>query len=354
MAKKLSTASSTEPIAIPESIEALEEWLSRPSDALLERWPRIEGDILILGAGGKMGPTLAMMARRADEQIGRRRNIVAVSRFSDASVRERLERAGITTVAADLLDEKVYAHLPDAPHVVSMIGFKFGTSANPGRAWAVNCLLPAWICQRYAGSRITAFSTGNVYGLVPVSGHGSQENDPPRPVGEYAMTSLGRERIYQYFSQERGVHVALLRLNYATELRYGVLVDIALDVYQERPVDVRIGYVNVIWLADANAMALAALEFPATPARIMNIAGLEILRVRDIVEQFGKLFGKPVSFAGQEGQTALLNDGRRSAELLGRPQVSVEQMLKWTASWVAAGRPLLHKPTHFQEVEGRF
>jgi nucleoside-diphosphate-sugar epimerase len=339
---------------IPDSVESLEEWLSRPTETLLERWPRIEGDIVILGAGGKMGPTLAMMARRADQLIGRNRTITAVSRFSDPAVRQRLERAGVTTIALDLLREGALEKVPHAPHVIVMTGFKFGTADHPGRAWAMNCLLPGYICSRFRASRITAFSTGNVYGPVAVTSLGSQEEDTPRPVGEYAMSSLGRERIYQYFSQEYGLPVVLLRLNYATELRYGVLVDIALKVFQQRPVPLQMGYVNVIWLGDANAMALAALEFPATPARVINVAGLEILRVRDVAEKFGELFGKPVLLEGTEEPTALLNDGRRGAALLGYPKTTAEQMICWTAAWIESGRPLLNKPTHFEVVDGKF
>ncbi|GIW91151.1 MAG: epimerase [Pirellulaceae bacterium] len=340
--------------SIPNSIEELEAWLSEPTETLLERWPTIEGDLLILGAGGKMGPTLAMMARRADQLTGMNRRIVAVSRFSDTTVRQRLTLAGVETVAADLLDENVWDQLPDAPNVLVMLGFKFGTASDPSRTWAMNCLLPAMICRRYKNSRITAFSSGNVYAPVPVTSQGATEDDEPHPVGEYAMSCLGRERIYQYFSRHHGVPVALLRLNYATELRYGVLVDIALWVQRGDPIDVRMGYVNVIWLADANAMALAALAFPTSPARIINVAGLEILSVRQVAQEFGRLLGKPVVFSGQELPTALLNDGRQGAKLLGQPRVSAEQMIEWTARWIAAGRPLLNKPTHFHVVDGKF
>ncbi len=339
---------------IPDSVPALEQWLSQPTQALLERWPQIDGDLLILGAGGKMGPTLAMMARRADRVTGKKRRIVAVSRFSDIQLRERIEQAGVETLALDLLEDRAWQQLPDAENVLVMLGFKFGTSSDPSRTWAMNCLLSARTCQRYRDSRITAFSSGNVYGPVPVDSGGSTEDDELQPVGEYAMSCLGRERIYQYFSRHEGVRVALLRLNYATELRYGVLVDIALAVLRNEPIDLRMGYVNVIWLQDANAMALAAVAMPSSPARILNVAGLEILSVRQVAQEFGRLLGKKVVFSGQELSTALLNNGRRGAELLGWPTVTAQQMIHWTAAWIAAGRPLLNKPTHFQVSDGRF
>lgn len=338
----------------PKSVDELEQWLSRPSERAFEAMARMRGDLVILGVGGKMGPTLARMARRASEAAGVQRQIWGVSRFTSNTVRERLEQHGVKTIACDLLDEKAVANLPDAHNVLFMTGMKFGAAANPGLAWAMNCYAPAVVSRRYADSRLVAFSTGNVYGLTPVSGGGSVESDPARPDGEYAMMALGRERMFQHFSAAQSMPVALLRLNYATELRYGVLVDLARQVFQGEPVDVSMGFVNVIWLADANAMTLAAFDHVATPARVINLAGSEILGLRAVAERFGELFGRPVQCVGQESSDALLNNGHGGYPLLGEPSVSADTMMRWTADWIASGGESLGKPTHFQVRNGKF
>lgn len=339
---------------IPDSIESLEEWLSRPTPGVLDALAQVDGDILVLGAGGKMGPTLARMARRACDALGGKRTVTAVSRFSDATVRRRLERAGVATIAADLLDQRAITRLPDAENIVYMAGFKFGASAAPAKTWAMNCWLPGLVCQRFPSSRIVAFSSGNVYGPVRLDGGGSREEDEPHPVGEYAMTCLGRERMFQYFSETQKTPVVLLRLNYATELRYGVLVDIARQVMAEEPVDVRTPMVNVIWLADANAIALASLMRAASPSAIINVAGHEMLSVRDVARQFGARFRKTVRLIGSEQPVALLNNGRRGLELLGTQPQSADQMIAWTAEWLANGGATLDKPTHFEVTDGKF
>lgn len=338
----------------PGNVEELEEILSRPPTGLVEACGDVRGDLILLGVGGKMGPTMARMARRAFDQAGVRHRVFGVSRFRTPGLRERLEKWGIETVACDLLDEQQVRNLPDAAEVIGMSGFKFGASERPDLAWATNCYMPALICRRYPQSRIVAFSTGNVYGLVPRSSGGSTEDDPPRPDGEYAMTALGRERMYEYFSRENHTPVALLRLNYATELRYGVLVDLARQVARGAPVDLAMSYVNVIWLGDANAMALRAVTHAATPARIINIAGPDILSVRDVCAKLGQLVGVSPQFAGHESEEALLNNGRRGYQLLGPPLMPVDQVLEWTARWIQQGGPLLDKPTHFQNRSGQF
>lgn len=338
----------------PRSVDELEQWLSRPSERAVEAMGRMRGDLVILGVGGKMGPTLARMARRASDAAGVQRRIWGVSRFTSSATRERLESHGIETIACDLLDEQAVARLPDAHNVLFMTGMKFGAAANPGLAWAMNCYAPAVVCRRYADSRIVAFSTGNVYGLTPVASGGSIESDSPRPDGEYAMMALGRERMFQHFSIAQGTPVALLRLNYATELRYGVLVDLARQVFQGEPVDVSMGHVNVIWLADANAMTLAAFDHVATPARIINLAGAEILGLRAVAKRFGELFGRPVQCVGAESPDALLNNGHGGYPLLGEPSVAAESMMRWTAEWIARGGESLGKPTHFQVRDGKF
>lgn len=340
--------------AAPRSVEELEELLSRPTPRAVEAMRRLNGDLVILGVGGKMGPTLARMARRASDEAGVPRRIWGVSRFTSAAARERLDAHGVETVACDLLDDRAVTRLPDAPNVLFMTGMKFGAADNPGLAWAMNCYAPSIVCRRYASSRVVAFSTGNVYGLVPVSSGGSVETDPPRPDGEYAMMALGRERMFQYFSLAQRTSVALVRLNYATELRYGVLVDLAREIHAGHAIDVTMGHVNVLWLADANAMTLAAFDHVESPARIINMAGPEVLSLRQVARQFGRLLGRAVTCVGEERPDALLNNGRAGYPLLGTPAVSAAQMIRWTADWVARGGENLGKPTHFQVRDGRF
>jgi len=341
-------------LSAPSSVDQLEDMLSQPSQAAIEALAAVEGDLLILGVGGKMGPTLARMAVRAAEQSGTSRRIIAASRFSDSSLPARLHAWGIQTVACDLLDEASVAALPDVPNVIFMTGMKFGASRNPALTWAMNCYAPALVCRRFRHGRIVAFSSGNVYPLVSLDSGGSQETDEPGPIGEYAITVLGRERTFQYFSERDQIPTAVLRLNYATEMRYGVLVDIAQDVWAEREVDVSTPVFNVIWQGDANAMALAALAHAASPPRIINIAGPEFLRVRDVAERLGRLLDKPVRFTGREGSTAYLNNGREGQRLLGAVRVDAETLIRWTAAWVQGGGESLGKPTHFQVRSGKF
>jgi nucleoside-diphosphate-sugar epimerase len=338
----------------PRNIQELEDALSAPTPALIDAMRRLSGDILFLGVAGKMGPTMARMARRATDLAGVSRRIIGVSRFSSADLIDSLNRAGIETIRCDLLDENAVKKLPDAPHVISMSGFKFGAQSNPPLTWAMNCYVPAVVSRRFRASRIVAFSSGNVYPHVPVTSGGSVETDAPRPVGEYAISVLGRERIYEYFSSALPVPMALLRLNYATELRYGVLVDLAQQVWNGREIDLSMGHVNVIWQAEANAMSLQMLEHTATPPCIMNIAGPEIVRVRDVCEEFGRILGRTPCFVGSERPEALLNNAGKSYALLGTPQVTVQQMIRWTADWVRQGRASLNKPTHFDSVDGKY
>ena len=338
---------------VPQNVEELEEVLSRPTPAAIDAMRRIEGDVAFLGIGGKMGPTMARMAQRASQESGVQRRIYGVSRFSTPEIRARLESWGIQTIPCDLLDDSAVAKLPDVPNVVSMVGFKFGARDAPARTWAINCYLPSLVARKFRRSRIVAFSTGNVYPLTPVDTEGPTESTAPAPLGEYAMTALGRERIFQYFCEELEIPTALLRLNYATELRYGVLVDLAEQVQTGAPIDVSMSYVNVIWLADANAMGLAALRHCEVPARIFNLSGPK-LRVRDLAEGLGRHLQKIPRFTGDEGPTALLNDGRGAYELLGAPQTDADQMLRWTADWLARGGERSGKPTHFQVRDGKF
>ncbi|WP_254509287.1 NAD-dependent epimerase/dehydratase family protein [Anatilimnocola floriformis] len=344
----------------PQSVDELEANLSEPDAALIESLAALDGDIMFLGVGGKMGPTMARMARRALDAAGSKRKVIGVSRFGSIELRAKLNSWGIETHACDLLDEDAVAQLPDAPLIVSMSGFKFGATQNPSYSWAMNCHVPAIICKRYRASRIVAFSTGNVYGRVPIIdqdgnvNHGSTETDHLQPDGEYAMTAVGRERMYEHFSRTLNIPLVLLRLNYATELRYGVLVDLAHDVAAGRPIDVSMSRVNVIWLADANRLALRAFTHCNSPARVINLAGEEILSLRKTAEQFGTLLQREITIRGTEGTNALLNDGRAGHLILGQPQVPATQMIAWTADWIRRGGESLGKPTHFQTTDGKF
>jgi nucleoside-diphosphate-sugar epimerase len=332
----------------------LEFQLSTPTAGVVQTLREIPGDILILGVGGKMGPTLARMAQRASALAGLSRRVIGVSRFSDDSLRKRLNEWGIETISCNLLDDQEVARLPDASLVISMAGFKFGAEANPSLTWAMNCYMPAILSRRFRDSRIVAFSSGNVYGLVPVASGGSIESDTPRPVGEYAMTVLGRERMFDYFSRELNIPMVLLRLNYATELRYGVLVDLGRKVWNEEPIDLSMSHVNVIWQTEANAMSLQSLAAVSTPPRILNIAGGEILRIQDVANRFAEIMGRRVKFTGEESGSVLLNNATESHRRFGAPQVPAEQMIQWTADWIRLGGASLNKPTHFESRDGRF
>jgi nucleoside-diphosphate-sugar epimerase len=337
-----------------ETVERLEDLLSEPSPAAVEAFRRLPGDVVILGAAGKMGPTLARMARRAADAAGTSRRVIAVSRFSEPGAAEALARYGVETVRADLLDDAGVAALPPAPLVVYMAGQKFGTAGAAGRTWAMNAFVPGLVARRYRGSRIAAFSTGNVYGLVPVAGGGSKESDVPNPAGEYAQSCLGRERIFEHFARADGTPVSILRLNYATELRYGVIVDVALKVAAGEPVDLAMGWFNAIWQADASAMALASLADAATPPFVVNLAGPETLRVREVAAELARLMGRAVEFRGAEAPDALLSDGAAGREAYGAPRVTAERMIRWIADWVGRSGATLGKPTHFEARDGKY
>ena len=335
-------------------VEQLEDLLSAPSPAVVECMRRLKGDVLILGVGGKMGPSLARMVKRASVEANVQRRVIGVSRFSSGGIERQLRQWGISTLPADLLNREDLKRLPDVENVIYMAGMKFGSSGNEALTWAMNCYLPGMVCERFAHSRIAAFSTGNVYGLVPAGGGGSVEGDFPNPVGDYAMSCLGRERIFQYFSEAMRIPVVLLRLNYAVEMRYGVLLDVAKKVGAGEVVDVSMGYANVIWQGDANAMSILSLEQASSPGKILNIAGPEMLRIRDVAEEFGKLLGKGVKFSGVEAEDALLSNGSEAYRLFGRPRVGVKQVMMWVADWVKRGGATLEKPTHFEARDGRF
>ena len=344
-------------LALPETIddvEQLEDLLSRPTDAAVATMSRLEGDLIILGAGGKMGPTLARMACRATAEAGVERTVYAVSRFTDESAAQSLRDAGLEVVRGDLLDPSFVESLPEVPNVVFMAGMKFGAGAAAPQTWAMNTFVPALVAQRFAGSRIASFSTGNVYALTSPESGGSVETDPPAPIGEYAMSVLGRERMFAYFCRTQQTPTALLRLNYACELRYGVLVDLCRKVHAGEEIDLSMGHVNVIWQGDANAMTLCALGDCAVPETVLNIAGPEILSVRDVCNQFGELLGTTPRFSGVEAPDALLNNGALAREKYGAPRVSAAVLIRWIADWVKRGGASLDKPTHFETRDGKF
>ncbi len=346
-----------EPTTLPETIrdeQHLEDLLSEPTEAVVQLMTRLEGDILLLGVGGKMGPSLARMIRRASDLAGVSRQVIGVARFSKPQLEGRLNAQGIETIRCDLLSRRQLAELPDAANVIYMAAMKFGATGQEPRTWAMNVYLPGMVCERFQQSRIVAFSTGNVYPLVRPESGGSKETDPPQPIGDYAMSCLGRERIFTHFSQTLGTRAALVRLNYANDLRYGVLVDVGQRVLSGQPVDVTMGYLNAIWQGDANAMTLRCLEQVASPPAVLNVAGPEVLRVREVAEQFARLWGKPVEFVGREAPDALLSDSRRSYTLLGKPRLLTDRLIRWTADWLARGGPTLGKPTSFQVRDGKF
>jgi hypothetical protein len=345
------------PEALPERIETeadLDEIMSRPSPDLTSFIRSIKGPLVVLGAGGKMGPSLCLLARRTADEAGHELEVVAVSRFSSPDAARWLEDQGIRVHRADLMDPEAVAGLPDAENVLYYVGLKFGTRDAPARTWAVNTLVPASISRRYEKARIVALSTGNVYPFVPVAGGGSTETDALTPLGEYPNAAVARERIFEYFSQCNGTPITLVRLNYAVDLRYGVLVDIATTIAQRKPVDLTMGYFNCIWQRDANDMILRAFDLARAPATPLNLTGPEKLSVRHIAGQLGDLMGMKVTFKGEEAETALLSNTSEAIARLGAPRTPLDSILRWTAAWVKDGGPVLGKPTGFDVRDGRY
>lgn len=337
-----------------EDVAQLEDILSQPTDADIAAMNDIGGDILILGAGGKMGPTLAMRAKRAMAAAGKPHRVIAVARFTDHASADRLRSAGVDTIVSDMLQPGALSGLPDAPNVIFMAAMKFGTAGAAHMTWAMNTYLPGLVAERFRASRIVAFSTGNVYPLVPVTGGGATEHTPAHPVGEYAQSALGRERMFEYVAHTYGTPVVLLRLNYANELRYGVLLDIGSKVYERRPVDVSMGMVNVIWQGDANSWCLRSFEHVQSPPLVLNITGPETLSVRYLANEFGRRFGVDPIIEGVEAPTALLSNAARAVELFGYPYVTFGQMFEWVAAWIEGGGATHGKPTKFETRDGRF
>ncbi|MGC8785418.1 MAG: NAD-dependent epimerase/dehydratase family protein [Armatimonadota bacterium] len=345
-----------QPISQPPitSVEELEERLSCPTPEVVQLFRELQGDLLVLGVGGKMGPTLARMARRAMDEAGNAAEVIGVARFSQPQVRERLEQVGVQTVACDLLDADAVKNLPDAPNVVFMAGMKFGTTGAEPLTWAMNTIAPAYVANRFRQSRLVVFSTGNVYPLVPVTSGGATEETPPAPIGEYAQSALGRERVFEYFSARYATPMVIYRLNYAVELRYGIILDVAQKVWAGEPVPLAMGCVNVIWQGDACAWALRCLHLAQSPPLVLNATGPETLSIRHLAHRLGELMGKEPRFEGVEAETALLSNAGKAHRLFGYPTVAVDTVIQWVAYWVMQGLPTLSKPTHYEVRDGRF
>lgn len=334
-----------------QSVEELEQRLSDPSPALVADLARLDGDILVLGAGGKLGPSLIRLALRA---VDGKKQIIAVSRFGDRTQADVLAQAGARIVAADITDEAALAALPDVPNVIFLVGSKFGSTGREADTWYTNAYLPGRVAERFRHSRIVALSTGNVYPFAPIGSGGPTETDPVGPVGEYAMSCLGRERVFSRFARTNGTPLALIRLNYAIEMRYGVLVDIGRKVLAGEPVDVTMGAVNVVWQGYANEVILRALLHAAPEPFVLNLAGPETLSVRQLALAYGRIFGVEPQFAGTEAPAALLSNSARCMQLFGYPSVAPDELIGWIADWLRAGLPLLNKPTGFQKRDGKF
>lgn len=338
----------------PRTIDDLDELLSRPTPGVIAALGACRGDVVVLGAGGKMGPTFCRMLRRAIDELGDGRRVVAVSRFPSSPLASALSSLGVEVIRADLFDPRALEALPDAPNVLYLAGQKFGTRDTPSATWMANVVLPAAVARRYRTSRIVALSTGNVYSLVPVDSGGATERMPPGPIGEYAFTCVGRERVFEDAAAHYGTKISLVRLNYAVDLRYGVLVDIALKLWRNEPVDLRMGYVNVIWQGDACSEILQCLSHCAVPPFVVNVTGAERLSVREVTLELGRMLDREPHFVGREASDALLSDTTLAQALFGRPAVSAETLLVWVAEWVRTGNPTLGKETHFEERSGRY
>jgi nucleoside-diphosphate-sugar epimerase len=339
----------TLPETIPD-VAALDELLCQPSQALIDDLARVDGDIMILGVGGKMGPTLAGLAKAALPE----RRIIGVARFSEQGVEAWLRARGVETIHCDLLDEVAICRLPQVSNIIFMAGRKFGAEGNLALTWAMNAHVPALVAQTFRNARIVAFSTGCVYPFVPVDGKGADEGTLPNPPGEYAQSCVGRERMFEYFSQAFKTPGRLFRLNYAIDMRYGVLHDIATKVRDGTPIDVSLGHVNFIWQGDASAQALRCLAHCDTPTSPINVSGHEILAVRDLAAQFGELLGRKPVIVGKEEPMAWLTNTSQATKLFGLPIVDTERLIKWTADWVTRAMPSLGKPTKYEVRDGRY
>lgn len=336
------------------SVEELELKLATPSKGFIQDMAKLDGDILILGVGGKMGPSLAKLAMNTIKKTGIPKRVIGVSRFSEKGVMRDLENHGIETISIDLLNDEELQALPEVKNVIFMAGKKFGTSGNEHFTWAMNAYLPGRVGVKFRNSRIVVFSSGNIYPFVQIASGGATETTSPGPVGEYAQSCLGRERIFQYCSHQYQTPMLIYRLNYAVDMRYGNLLELAKMVQEEKTIDLTNGYMNVIWQGDANEIALRSLLLCESPAKILNVTGTETISIRWVAEEFGKMFGKAPRFENQEAPSALLNNAALCHRMFGYPKVALGEMIEMTYHWVIRGGPTLDKPTHFQERTGKF
>ena len=337
-----------------ENIEIAYKNLLQPSDALVADITKLKGDLLILGVGGKMGPGLARVAKQAIDKAGVQKRIIGVARFSEPGLQHQLNREGIETIAADLLEEDQLQALPQVENVLYLAGTKFGTTRNESFTWAMNAYLPGRVAQKFKNSNIVVFSTGNVYPMVPVVSGGATEELPPEPNGEYGQSCLGRERIFQYFASKNNTPLLIYRLNYANDVTYGVLMEVAKSVMQKNPIDLTMGTASVIWQGDANEIAIRSLHHCSVPAKILNVTGPEIVSIRWLAEQFGKMLGESPVFINEEQSTALLSNAAESFHLFGYPKVTLKQMVEIILQWLVQGGKTLNKPTHYSERKGKY
>jgi len=339
----------------PKNEAELDELLSRPAPALVEMMKRLDGDIAILGVAGKMGVTMAMQAKRAADEAGVSKKVIGVARFSKPAERDKLEKAGVETLKCDLLDREQVDALPSCPNVIFMAGRKFGTQGDEAQTWAMNALAPAHAAEHFRNSRIVFFSTGCVYPLRSAAEGGCTEETAPAPIGEYSQSCLARERVFEYFQSKYGTKMLTFRLNYAIDLRYGVLHDICRPIWEGHPVDNTVGAFNAIWQGDANACALRALELADSPRRILNVTGPETVDTVAAAREMGKILGKEVRFTREKsGDLGYLSDSTQMCALFGPPRVSMQELIRLQAEWIASGGVSIGKPTHFEVNNGKF
>ncbi len=334
--------------------EKLNEMLATPSKALIEDIKKIEGDIMVLGAGGKMGPTLCVLAKNAIKAAGIEKRVIAVSRFTDPFATNLLKEQGVETISCDLLNHEQLNALPEVENVIYMAGRKFGTNGDEWRTWAMNSTLSAFVAEKFKNSKIVVFSSGNIYPIVPLSSGGCTEKDPVGPIGEYPMSVLARERAFEYAANTYGTKIFMYRLNFAVDLRYGVLYDMANNIMNGEPVRLATPCLNCIWQGSANEIAIRGFLHASSPARIMNVTGPEILSIKKTALQLGEYLGKEVTFEGEEGNDAYLNDASQAMEIFGYPSVTANELIRWQAEWILDGGRALGKPTHFEERKGSY
>lgn len=334
--------------------EKLDTLLTTPSDALVEDVKKIKGDIMVLGAGGKMGPTLCILAKNAIEKAGVQKRVIAVSRFTDPIATELLHKNNVETISCDLLNTEQLRALPETENIIYMAGRKFGTDGSEWKTWAMNATLPAFVAEKFQKSNIVVFSSGNIYPIVPLSGGGCSEEDKVGPIGEYTMSCLARERAFEYAANHYGTKIFMYRLNFAVDLRYGVLYDMADRIMKGEPISIATPVLNCIWQGSANEIAIRGLLHAESPAKIMNVTGPETVSIQKTAKMLGKILGKEPIFEGEPGNDAYLNDSAEAMETFGYPAVSIRTLIRWQAEWILDGGRALGKPTHFEERKGSY